>query len=183
MLPQVSALYITRNILLGRNEEGQGLMNKLTLAMSAALVGTALSAGAALADCQSDVTTLRTELEEKGKSLQAAIKKNNDPKVLCPLFRAYSASEAKWVKFLSDNKDWCQIPPQAIEGAATSSKRTAGIRDKICDAAANGAAAPGGGKPPPQGSMSSALGITTGYSLSPSKSTGVFDTLNGNALK
>jgi len=158
-------------------------MNKLTLAMSAALIGTALSAGAALADCQSDVTTLRTELEEKGKSLQAAIKKNNDPKVLCPLFRAYTVAEGKWLKFLTDNKDWCQIPPQVIEGAATSNKRTSGIRDKVCDAAANGGGA-GGGKPPPQGSMSSALGITTGYSISPSsKGTGVFDTLNGSALK
>lgn len=160
-------------------------MNKLTLAMSAALVGTALSAGAALADCQSDIVSVRGELEEKGKALQAVIgKKQNDPQVLCPLFRAYAAAESKWVKFLSDNKDWCQIPGQAIDQASTSNKRTVEMRNKVCDAAANGGAVGGGAaKPPPQGSMSSALGITTGYNLNPDKKSGVFDTLSGNALK
>ncbi|MFG1281008.1 hypothetical protein V5F34_03975 [Xanthobacter autotrophicus] len=162
-------------------------MKKLTLAFATAvaLAGTALSTGAALADCQSDVASVRGELEEKGKALQAAIKKKADPQTLCPLFRAYTASEAKWVKFLGDNKDWCQIPPQAIENAAEGAKKSVGIRNKICEAAANGGAAPGGGaaKPPPQGSLSSALGITTGYSLGSQKSGGVFDTLNGNALK
>ena len=162
-------------------------MKKLTLAFatSAVLVGTALTTGAALADCQSDVASVRGELEEKGKALQAAIKKKADPQTLCPLFRSYATAEAKWVKFLGDNKDWCQIPPQAIDNAATGAKKTVEIRNKICDAAANGGAAPGGGavKPPPQGSLSSALGITTGYSLGSQKGGGVFDTLNGNALK
>lgn len=161
-------------------------MKKLTLVMSAALVGSALSAGAALADCQSDVMSIRQDLEDKGKVLSSASQKKADPQTLCPLFRAYTAAEAKWVKFLADNADWCQIPPQAIEQAKLNSKKAVDIRNKICDAAANGGAVGGAGptKPPPQGSMSSALGITTGYTLGPSKgSNGVFDTLSGNALK
>lgn len=156
----------------------------LAFAASAALVASVLSAGVARADCQSDVMSIRGELEEKGKTLQAAIKKKADPQTLCPLFRAYATSEAKWAKFLTDNKDWCQIPGEAITQVTASNKKTVEIRNKVCDAAANGAAAPGGGpaKPPPQGSMSSALGITTGYTLG-SKGSGVFDTLSGNALK
>ncbi|MFS8037662.1 hypothetical protein ACI7BZ_12000 [Xanthobacter sp. AM11] len=160
-------------------------MKKLTLAISAALAASALAAGAARADCQSDVLSIRQELEEKGKVLSAASKKKADPQTLCPLFRAYTAAEGKWVKFLTDNADWCQIPPQAIEQAKLSNKKAVDIRNKVCEAAANGGVAPGGGaaKPPPQGSLSSALGITTGYSLGQSKGSGVFDTLNGNALK
>ncbi|MFG1345842.1 hypothetical protein V5F59_13180 [Xanthobacter autotrophicus DSM 431] len=161
-------------------------MKKLTLVMSAALVGTVLSAGSALADCQSDALSVRSELEKAGAALQAAIKsKKSDPVALCPLFRNYTAAEQKWVKFLTDNKEWCQIPPQVVQEASAGNKKTAETRNRICDAAANGGAAGGPVKPPPQGSLSSALGITTGYSISPSTkgSTGVFDTLNGNALK
>lgn len=160
-------------------------MKTFSLAISTALVATALSAGAAFADCQSDVASVRGELEEKGKALQAIMgKKDKDPQVLCPAFRAYAAAEQKWVKFLVDNKDWCQVPQQAIDQASASNKKTVDIRNKVCDAAANGASGSGGPlKPPPQGSMSSALGITTGYSINAEKNSGVFGTLNGNALK
>lgn len=160
-------------------------MKKLTLVMSVALVGTALSAGSALADCQSDALSVRGDLDKAGQALQAAIKKKADPASLCPLFRTYTAAEQKWVKFLGDNKDWCQIPASAVEQASASNKKTIETRNKVCDAAANGGAAGGPVKPPPQGSLSSALGVTTGYSISPSAkgSTGVFDTLSGNALK
>ncbi|MFG1183573.1 MULTISPECIES: hypothetical protein [Xanthobacter] len=160
-------------------------MKTFTLAISATLVATALSAGVALADCQTDVASVRGELEEKGKALQAVVnKKEKDPQVLCPAFRAFAAAEQKWVKFLTDNKDWCQIPQQAVDQAAASNKKTVDIRNRVCEAAANGASGVGGpNKPPPQGSMSSALGITTGYSIDAGKNTGVFGTLNGNALK
>lgn len=160
-------------------------MKKFTLAISATLVATALSAGVALADCQSDVASVRVELEEKGKALQSVVsKKEKNPQVLCPAFRAYAAAEQKWVKFLTDNKDWCQVPQQAIDQAAASNKKTVDLRNKICEAAANGATGVGGpNKPPPQGSMSSALGITTGYTVNAEKNSGVFGTLNGNALK
>lgn len=159
-------------------------MKNVTLGLAAALVGGALSLGTALADCQSDAAAARQELEQKGKALQAAGKKKADPQTLCPLFRAYVAAEVKWVKFLTDNKDWCQIPAEAVQQASASVKKTAATRDKICQVAATGMAPSGPVQPPPQGSMSSALGITTGYSLSETgRKNGVFDTLNGNVLQ
>ncbi|OYW32825.1 MAG: hypothetical protein B7Z45_08985, partial [Azorhizobium sp. 12-66-6] len=100
---------------------------------------------------------------------------------------AFAAAEGKLAKFLADNKEWCQIPDEAIKAASANNKKTAELRDKICAAAANGAGAAGAGgppKPPPQGSMSSALGVTTGYVPGQSGTGGgIFDTLNGNALK
>lgn len=161
-------------------------MQKTTLKIAAAAVVSALSIATAWADCQSDVAAARADLEEKGKALNAAGKKKADPQTLCPLFRAFSTAEAKWVKFLTENKDWCQIPQEAITQAAASHKKTNEVRDKVCQVAANGGVGGGGAaKPPPQGSMSSALGITTGYSIgnaSDGKS-GVFDTLSGNVLQ
>jgi len=162
-------------------------MQKTTLKIAAVAVVSALSIATAWADCQSDVAAARAELEEKGKALNAAGKRKADPQTLCPLFRAFSSAEAKWVKFLTENKDWCQIPEQAIKQAAAGHKKTNEVRDKVCQVAANGGVAPGGGaaKPPPQGAMSSALGITTGYSLGTASDgkSGVFDTLSGNVLK
>ncbi|MFG1297452.1 hypothetical protein [Xanthobacter variabilis] len=161
-------------------------MQKTTLKIAVVAVVSALSIATAWADCQSDVTAARAELEEKGKALNEAGKKKADPQTLCPLFRAFSTAEAKWVKFLTENKDWCQIPEQAIKQAAASHKKTNEVRDKVCQVAANGGAGPSGpAKPPAQGSLSSALGITTGYSATKASDgkSGVFDTLSGNVLQ
>ncbi|MGR7995963.1 MULTISPECIES: hypothetical protein [unclassified Xanthobacter] len=157
----------------------------MTLKIAAAVVVSAVSASAAWADCQSDVTSLRSELEAKGAALQAAGKKKADPQTLCPLFRSFATAEANWVKFLQSNKDWCQIPDEAIKQAIASNKKTNQVRDQVCKVAATGMAPGGPATPPPQGSMSSALGITTGYSISktPNGRSGVFDTLSGNALQ
>jgi len=165
-------------------------MKKTTLRFAAIAVASALSVaagpmGTAWADCQSDANAARSELEQKGKALQAAGNKKADAQTLCPLFRAYASAEAKWLKFLTDNKDWCQIPEQAIKQVGSSIKKTNDMRDKVCQVAANGGGAPAGGpaKPPAQGSLSSALGVTTGYTLGGSGKSGVFDTLNGNVLQ
>lgn len=145
--------------------------------------GTLLGVTVARADCQTDFVAIRAEMDEKGKALQAAGKSKASPQELCPLFRAYTAAEGKLAKYLADNKDWCQIPEQAIEQSRSSNQKSAALRDKVCAAAASGAAT-GAGKPPPQGSMSSALGVTTGYVPGQSSTGGgVFDTLTGNALK
>lgn len=145
--------------------------------------GLALGVEAARADCMTDFAAIRDEMQTKGKALEAAGKAKASPQELCPLFRAYTAVEAKLTKYLSDNKDWCQIPDEAITQARTANQKSSALRDKVCAAAASGAAA-GPGKPPPQGSMSSALGVTTGYAPGQSSNGGgVFDTLSGNALK
>ncbi|MFG1360214.1 hypothetical protein [Xanthobacter pseudotagetidis] len=157
-------------------------MNRWTLVIAAAGVGSALTFSGAMADCQSDATAARAALEDSGKALGAATKRKADPQTLCPLFRAYVTAETRWNKFLVDNKDWCQVPEEAIKASSASLKKSAGVRDQVCQAAASGVAPGGPAKPPPQGSISSALGVTTGYSLGGAGGN-VFDTLNGNVMK
>ncbi|GGF60686.1 hypothetical protein GCM10007301_20540 [Azorhizobium oxalatiphilum] len=139
----------------------------------------------ALADCQTDFMALRSDMDAKGKLLQAAGKNKSGPQELCPLFRSYTTAEAKAAQYLKENKDWCQIPEETIKAALANNVKTAQLRDRVCQAAASGAGAGGGGpaKPPPQGSLSQALGVTTGYVPGESSNRGgVFDTLTGNAL-
>lgn len=145
--------------------------------------GLALTVQSARADCMTDFAAIREEMQTKGKALEAAGKAKAPPQELCPLFRAYTAAEAKLVKYLNDNKEWCQIPDEAVAQSKASNQKSTALRDKVCAAAASGAAA-GAGKPPPQGSLSSALGVTTGYVPGQSSNGGgVFDTLSGNALR
>ena len=157
----------------------------MALTLFAVSSGTLLVPGVALADCMTDFTAIRDEMQAKGKLLEAAGKRKASPQELCPLFRAYTAAETKLTKYLVDNKEWCQIPDQAIQQSQVANKKSSDVRDKVCAAAAQGATGGGGpAKPPPQGSMSSALGVTTGYSVGNSAgSGGVFDTLSGNALR
>ncbi|MBB6307264.1 hypothetical protein [Xanthobacter tagetidis] len=157
-------------------------MNRLTLVIAAAGLGSALTLSGAMADCQSDATAARGALEEAGKALGAATKRKADPQTLCPLFRSYVTAEIRWNKFLVDNKEWCQVPDEAIKASSASLKKSSGVRDQVCQAAASGVAPGGPAKPPPQGSISSALGVTTGYSLGGAGGN-VFDTLNGNVMK
>lgn len=163
-------------------------MKTSPLVLAAAMAASLAATGIARADCQSDAAPLQQEMGERAKALQAAGQKQQkpEPQVLCQLFRAYTAAEAKWTKFLVDNKDWCQIPQQVADQAKANAKKAIAMRDKICQVAASGGTGDAGGppKPPPQGSISSALGITTGYTVGQSEGkSGVFDTLNGNALK
>ncbi|MGU3493585.1 hypothetical protein ACLBXM_06030 [Xanthobacteraceae bacterium A53D] len=160
------------------------MRSKAPTAFALALVLSAAGTLPALADCQSDFMAIRADMEAKGKLLQAAGKNKVGPQELCPLFRSYTAAEAKAAKYLQDNKDWCQIPPDTIKAAVDNNKKTAQLRDRICQAAAQGGAGGGGpAKPPPQGSLSQALGVTTGYVPGESNNRGgIFDTLSGNAL-
>ncbi|MGQ3675973.1 hypothetical protein ACT6QH_10800 [Xanthobacter sp. TB0139] len=161
-------------------------MRKLTWVMAAACLSGVLSISTAYADCQTDAMSLRQDLEAKGKALQAAMKEGAqpDPRELCPLFRSFATAEAKWAKFLTENKEWCQIPDEAITQANKSHKQTLTMRNRVCQAAEAGMGAGGPAPAPAQGSISSALGITTGYNITPevSRRGGVFDTLQGNAL-
>lgn len=157
-------------------------MNRFTLAIAVAGVAGTLTVSGAMADCQTDATAARGALEEAGKALGAATKRTKDPQTLCPLFRNYASAELRWNKFLVDNKDWCQVPEQAIKASKASLTKTNTVRDQVCQAAAGGGGPSGPAKPPQQGSISSALGVTTGYSLGGAGGN-VFDTLNGNIMK
>src|SRR5262249_56193036 len=62
---------------------------------------------------------------------------------LCKLVTAYSAAEAKWVKFAETNMAKCGIPKEIVHQLKTVHAKTADSQKRVC--AAGPAAAP----PPP----------------------------------
>jgi hypothetical protein len=130
--------------------------------------------------CYRDFMPLRSEAEKRGKAIQAAADRKAPRPQVCQLFKNFAASEAKVVKFVTDNQSQCQIPAQVVTQMTANHDRTLKTRDNICAA---GAAGPGPAGPPPGPRLSDELGVRGIAGPTPgSTGRGTFDTLTGNAL-
>jgi len=142
---------------------------------------------AVMQDCQSNVETLRNDLEKRGAALQGATKKKLPPSELCPMFRTFVTAQQKFASYLSTNQTKCHVPPDVVKKLKDNATQVAGVRDRVCKAAQlqESGGGSGGGGPPPQGAISQGLGLPTGLpsTTSASQKGGVFDTLGGNALR
>ncbi|MDQ0512687.1 hypothetical protein [Ancylobacter amanitiformis] len=135
-----------------------------------------------VADCQSNVTKLRDDLESRNETLRKAADKKVPPSELCPLFRNFVSAQQKFYNYLNTNKTKCGVPGEVLTGLKKNSGQVAGIRDKVCKAAQLEKSG-GGGGPPPQGALSSGLGLSSGLPPTGTAKGGVFDTLAGDALR
>jgi len=135
------------------------------------------------ADCQSNVTALREDVEKNGNALKAAATRKRPPTEVCPLFRRFVSAQEKFYGYLLKNKTNCGVPDSALKSLKTNVAQVAKTRDKVCEVAANGPP-PGATPGPPQGMLSSGLGLPTGLpSINADRPGGVYDTLGGNALR
>ena len=91
------------------------------------------------------------------------------------MFNAFSAAEAKMVKYTTDNAVWCGIPPNVITGMKQAHAKTVEMRTKVCRAAA----AP---QRPAGPSLSDALNAPITDSGNIKTGRGTFDTLTGTPL-
>jgi hypothetical protein len=118
---------------------------------------------------------LRTEAQEKAMAVRTAIEKKVDRKDVCTLVQRFYASEGTVVKFLEENKSWCNIPDEAITAAKQNHERTLKFRTAACTEAPQA-------KPRPP-SLSDAIG---GPSVDTRENTktgrGTLDSLSGNPL-
>ncbi|MDR6953995.1 hypothetical protein J2X65_003362 [Ancylobacter sp. 3268] len=163
-----------------------------SLAAPSAAPGLAMPGGmvqqpsADMADCQTNVGKLRTDIETRGGALQAATKKKLPPSELCPLFRNFASSQQKFLTYLRTNKTKCGVPDEVLTKLRENTNSISGVRDKVCKVAAEmqsgGGAGPSG--PPQQGAVAAGLGLSSGLpGVSANKPGGVFDTLGGSALR
>ena len=142
-------------------------------ALAAAASGTAL-AQAAPPQCAAFMQ-LRTEAQEKATAVRTAIDKKVDRKEVCTLVQRFYAAEGTVVKFLEDNKSWCNIPDQAITAAKQNHERTLKFRTAACTEAPQA-------KPRPP-SLSDAIGtpsMDTGENTKTGR--GTLNSLSGNPL-
>jgi hypothetical protein len=126
--------------------------------------------------CVQEFIKLRSDTEKKAIAIRNASARKASPKEACGLFNTYSVAEEKMLKYATDNTVWCGIPPQVVEQIKTSHIRTAELRTKICNAAAQAPMAPRGP------SLSDALGSPVPDSNNIKTGRGTFDTLSGSAL-
>jgi hypothetical protein len=130
--------------------------------------------------CFKEFIPLRDEAQKRGGLIQAAAQKKAPRQEVCQLFKNFEASEAKVVKYVSQNQAQCQIPKEAVTQMKANHDRTIKTRTTVCSAGPMGAAP---GAPPPGPKLSDELGVRgiagpgTGGSGS-----GTFNTLSGNAL-
>ena len=160
-------------------------MTQLRVASSALLIllGLAGSAPAQMPaqgvpPCMTEFMPIRTEAETRAKSLKEGIDKKVARQDLCGLFKRFTESESKVIKFYEANQTSCGIPAQTITEAKAGHAKTVQVRQKVCSTD------PVQGDAKPKGpGLGEALG--TRIIPTPDNTTtgrGTFDTLTGNAL-
>jgi hypothetical protein len=127
------------------------------------------------APCIKDFTKLREDAAKKASAIRAASERHADAREACKLLSAFSAAEAKMVKYTNDNAVWCGIPPNVIASIKQAHVKTVEMRTKVCRVAA----AP----PRPVGpSLSDTLTAPVTDSNNIRTGGGTFDTLTGTPL-
>ncbi len=157
-------------------------------AMFIAALGLAAAAGPALAQtqqgfgqqppCVQKYAELRSAAEVKARAIEAAGKRKQKPTAqeACRLFNAFSAAEAKLIKYATENGTWCGIPPQVVTQMKQSHEQLTVTRTRICQAAAAQLARPRGP------TLSDALGGPAPDASNIKTGRGTFDTLTGSPL-
>jgi hypothetical protein len=109
----------------------------------------------ARADCNEDMGKIMQRREALIQELNASAKATKgklDPTTACPRLRKLATMENELLAYMNKNKDWCSIPDQAIENAASGHTKTAQTATQACNIAeqikkaqeqqANGGASP-----------------------------------------
>jgi adenine-specific DNA methylase len=63
-------------------------------------------------------------------------KKQIDPRAACSVFTKLVTNGNAGQKWMTENKDWCQIPDQVVEGFSKDHKQSESIKGQACQAAA-----------------------------------------------
>lgn len=127
--------------------------------------------------CAQQFNAMREERDNRGKAIQAAMKKKPGPDVACKLFRSFSAAEAKMLTFLKTQSSRCGIPPDLAKQLGKGHAQTEKTTNQICTAAAQ-----------PRGPAGPTMSDVLGGPVLPEATTerrsggSTFDTINGNVL-
>ena len=133
--------------------------------------------------CFKDFMPLREEAQKRAGLIKQASDRKAPREEVCQLFKNFAASEAKVVKFVTENHASCGIPGEVVTQMKGNHGQTLKIRQQVCSGGPVGAGAKPAA-PPPMPKLSDELGVRgiTGPTGG-STGRGTFDTLTGNALE
>lgn len=96
-------------------------------------------AGAARAgDCNADIASLTQKRQgfiEKLNVLAKASKGKLDPVASCPQLRGLVVAEGKLLSYLQSNKDWCNVPDDAVNNLKGASTKSQAFATQACNIA------------------------------------------------
>jgi adenine-specific DNA methylase len=75
-------------------------------------------------------------VQQINKLTSGGKKKQIDPRSACTVFSKLVTNGNAGQKWMTDNKDWCQIPDQVVEGFTKDHQRSQEIKGQACQAAA-----------------------------------------------
>ncbi len=75
-------------------------------------------------------------VQQINKLMDGGKKKQVDPRSACSVFTKLVTNGNAGQKWMTDNKDWCQIPDQVVEGFSKDHQRSQEIKGQACQAAA-----------------------------------------------
>jgi hypothetical protein len=108
-------------------------------AIGAAVVLTALPAYASQ-DCAADLQALSARREAALKSINELVAsahgKKLDPDAFCSHSRPLNSAEEAMLAYMQKNKDWCQIPDEAIAQLKDTHLKSVAFGGKACTVAA-----------------------------------------------
>jgi hypothetical protein len=125
-----------------------------------------------------ELMVMRDETQKNGSAIAAAQQRKVKADVVeaCKLFKVFLASEAKFIRGMTENMSLCGVPPQVIKSYQDGHGKAIQIGKQVCEAAE---------RPQPTGpSLSDALNSAPVLPDADNTKTGrgTYDTLQGNAL-
>ena len=114
----------------------------LKLALPVFALGLLVGVAPALADndCATDLQKLAARREAAMKGINELVAsargKKLDPEAFCVRSRPLNGAEEAMLAYMTKNKDWCQIPDDAIANLKASHAKSAEFGGKACTVAA-----------------------------------------------
>ena len=112
----------------------------VTIRLAALGVALAMAGAAQAADCASDLQGFSSRREAALQSINQMVAgskgKKLDPEAFCVRSRPLNAAEEAMLAYMIKNKDWCQIPDDAIGQLKASHAKSVAFSGKACGVAA-----------------------------------------------
>ncbi|MCB5175424.1 MULTISPECIES: hypothetical protein [Microvirga] len=115
------------------------LRSHLTAAFALAgifMAAPAVAQSSSCQDAQKFLTERQSLIQQINKLGGEGKKKQIDPRAACGIFTKLVSNGDKGVKWITANKDWCQVPDQFAQSFTEDHKRAQNMKTQACQAAA-----------------------------------------------
>lgn len=109
----------------------------LALAVTGGLAVVSASDAMAQSSCQADMQKVMGPRQALLARVNGFAKKRPTPDQACSTFSSLAAADGRAVKWMTENKDWCQIPDELLEQMKGASGQIVRARSQSCTAAKN----------------------------------------------